>query len=436
MTHCLPHMLKSLHLTNAWHDASGGVATFYRALIDAAPEAGCQVRIVVPGERDSVEEPSRHARIYRICAPRAVLNPAYRLVSPAKYLLPAGKVTRILEAEQPDLVEVCDKFTLPYLSGLLRTGRHPWCRLRPATVGLSCERLDDNIRAYLGGGPAAERFARWYMKWIYFPMFDHHITVSGYTAEELREASRGHKRERGVWIRGMGVDARLFTPNRRSPRVRNHLLWLSAAPEDAVLVLYAGRLAPEKNVGLLLDTFEILAASQDRQYRLLIAGDGILLAELQVRARRLPGQVVFLGHVRDRGHLADLYANCDVFFHPNPNEPFGIAPLEAMASGAALVAPDSGGIRSYADASNAWLAPPMPDRMAAAVRAASPGAPGRNLVLAAARRCAEERDWRRVAAGFFDLYQDLAEAARGEYRRTIQPPAFVSTPGNWLGMEL
>lgn len=429
-------MLKSLHLTNAWHDSSGGVAVFYRALVDAAQEAGWLIRIVTPGERDSVEEPNRHARIYRIRARRAVLNPAYRLISPAAYLLPFGKLVRVLEAEQPDLIEVCDKFTLPYLPGLLRTGRHPWCRFRPATVGLSCERLDDNVRAYLGGGPAAERFARWYMKWIYFPMFDCHITVSGYTAGELREASRGHKIERGVWIRGMGVDAGLFTPARRSPHVRRHLLWLSAAPEDAVLVLYVGRLAPEKNVGLLFDAFEILAASPDRQYRLLIAGDGILLPQLQERARQLPGQVVFLGHVKDREQLASLYANCDVFFHPNPHEPFGIAPLEAMASGIALVAPDSGGVLSYAGASNAWLAPPKPDAMADAVRAASPGSPGREQILAAARQCAEQRDWPRVASGFFELYRDLAELIRSESRRAVPPPAFVSTPGNWLGMEL
>ena len=429
-------MFKTLHLTNAWHGSSGGVATFYRALMAAAPDAGCQVRLIVPGERDSIEDPNPWARIYYVRARRAWLNPAYRLMSPLAYLSPGGAAAKILEAEQPDLVEVCDKFTLPYLAGLLRTRRHPSLRFRPATVGLSCERLDDNIHAYLGRGSAALRFARWYMKWIYFPLFDHHITVSAYTAGELREASRGHKRQRGVWIRGMGVDARLFHPQRRSPLVRRQLCWLSAAPEDAVLVLYAGRLAPEKNAGLLLDTLEILAADHDRPYRLLIAGDGILLGELQERARRLPGLVAFLGHVKSRELLADVYANCDVFLHPNPQEPFGIAPLEAMASGAALVAPDSGGVLSYANRSNAWLAPASPQAMAEAVRAASPGSPGREDVVAAARRTAEELDWPRVAAGFFELYRDLARAVRGEQASTVSPPAFVSTPGNWLGMEV
>jgi len=63
-------MLKTLHLTNAWHDASGGVATFYRALMAAAPDAGCQVRLIVPGEKNSVEDPNPwHGSI--TCAPVA-----------------------------------------------------------------------------------------------------------------------------------------------------------------------------------------------------------------------------------------------------------------------------------------------------------------------------------------------------------------------------
>jgi hypothetical protein len=51
-------------------------------------------------------------------------------------------------------------------------------------------------------------FARQYMKWLYFPQFDHHIAVSEYTAEELGIASRGHKVQRGVWLGPMGVDRR------------------------------------------------------------------------------------------------------------------------------------------------------------------------------------------------------------------------------------
>ena len=84
-------------------------------------------------------------------------------------------------------------------------------------------------------------------------------------------------------------------------------------------------------------------------------------------AKNFPGKIVQLGHL-DKETLADYYANCDVFVHPNPKEPFGIAPLEAMVSGAPTVAPDSGGILSYATDENAWLMKPAGADFAKAVR--------------------------------------------------------------------
>ena len=74
-----------------------------------------------------------------------------------------------------------------------------------------------------------------------------------------------------------------------------------------------------------------------------------------------------LGHL-DKELLADYYANADVFVHPNPKEPFGIAPLEAMASGVPVVAPNSGGILSYATDENLWMREPTGENFAAAIR--------------------------------------------------------------------
>ena len=65
--------------------------------------------------------------------------------------------------------------------------------------------------------------------------------------------------------------------------------------------------------------------------------------------------------------MADYYANADVFVHPNPREPFGIAPLEAMVSGVPTLAPNSGGILSYATNENAWLVEPTGENFAASV---------------------------------------------------------------------
>jgi len=181
--------LKTLHLTNSWHETSGGIATFYRALMDAANRRGHSIRLVVPGEDDRVEETGEFGRIYHVKAPRARFNSQYRMIYPRQFLPAGSSLQRILAAERPDLVEICDKYTLNYLGALLRRGLLRTLDFRPIVVGLSCERMDDNFRTYVGRIPFARRFCAAYMRWIYFPFFDHHIANSAYTAEELRAAS-------------------------------------------------------------------------------------------------------------------------------------------------------------------------------------------------------------------------------------------------------
>jgi alpha-1,6-mannosyltransferase len=159
------------------------------------------------------------------------------------------------------------------------------------------------------------------------------------------------------------------------------------------LVLYAGRLAPEKNLGLVLETMAILFRDSKRDYRLIVPGSGALKESFRELGQELGVAAVFLGHVEDRQRLADLYANSDVFVHPNPREPSGIAPLEAMASGLPLIAPVTGGLRAYADFDNEWLVPPEPPAFAAAVRAAATIDSVRTARIAAPRTAAERFVW-------------------------------------------
>ncbi len=48
----------------------------------------------------------------------------------------------------------------------------------------------------------------------------------------------------------------------------------ASAPENPVLLLYAGRISPEKNINLLVEMMKILAADGTYDFRLLVAGAG------------------------------------------------------------------------------------------------------------------------------------------------------------------
>jgi glycosyltransferase involved in cell wall biosynthesis len=422
-----------MHLTNSWHQNSGGIATFYRALVAEANRRGQLIRLVVPGAADRIEEAGEFGRIYHLQSPPAPFNGDYRVIYPSQFLFPESRLQQILAAERPDLVEISDKYTLNYLGALLRHRLLHGLDYRPVVVGLSQERMDDNFRAYLGSFPFARKFCSLYMRWLYLPFFDHHIANSEYTVSELLPAAQGQLVPRGTWIRSMGVDLTQLSPQRRSAEMRRRLLQNFGSQEESVLLLYAGRLAPEKNLPLLFDLLLHLARNGARDYQLLVAGDGIERRRWETWcAKAAPGRVLFLGHIKNQQVMADLYANADVFVHPNPREPFGIAPLEAMASGLPLVAPDTGGVASYANEENAWVVETTVTSFAAAVESAADRALGREKI-ANALMTARSYGWDSVAASFLDLYCDLcgqAERSPGGANPAAAQPVFYSSPAH------
>jgi alpha-1,6-mannosyltransferase len=420
-----------MHLTNSWHENSGGIATFYRALTAEANRRGQQIRLVVPAALDQIEEVGEFGRIYHIQSPASPLNPDYRTIYPSQFLFAESKLQQILIAERPDLVEISDKYTLHYLGALLRQRLLHGVDFRPVVVGLSQERMDDNFRAYLGDIPFSQKFCSLYMRWLYFPFFDHHIANSDYTVSELRPAAQGQLVPRGTWIRPMGVDLTQLSPQRRSPELRRRLLQNFGCSEESVLLLYTGRLAPEKNLPLLFDLLIHLSRNSARDYRLLVAGDGIERRRWEKKcAQEISGRALFLGHIKDRRVLADLYANSDVFVHPNPREPFGIAPLEAMASGLPLVAPNTGGVASYANVENAWISEPSVESFAGAVEEAATNRPLTSEKIKKALATAQSYRWESVASLFLDLYCELSKTPATQ--NAVPKPAFYSSPAAGL----
>jgi glycosyltransferase involved in cell wall biosynthesis len=117
-----------------------------------------------------------------------------------------------------------------------------------------------------------------------------------------------------------------------------------------------------------------------------------------------------------------LYASADVFVHPNPREPFGIAPLEAIASGTLVVAPRSGGILSYLDDDNAWLTNPSPEAFATAIQAALENDSERTRRCENARKTAEAMSWKRVTRMWFDLYDEVHRARRFREAQAADEP--------------
>jgi glycosyltransferase involved in cell wall biosynthesis len=112
----------------------------------------------------------------------------------------------------------------------------------------------------------------------------HTLCPSATTASQV--AARGIQRV-GVWPRG--VDAELFAPEKRSAEWRARI---TGDADDRPIVLYVGRLSPEKNLSALVDAFRTLA---ETGAHLVLVGDGPARAELEQALGRQ--RVSFTGYL-------------------------------------------------------------------------------------------------------------------------------------------
>lgn len=151
------------------------------------------------------------------------------------------------------------------------------------------------------------------------------LAPTDHLAKDLRAEGYRH-----VEVLARGVDTELFNPSRRSEALRQ--AW--GAQADDLVVAYVGRLAPEKNLSVVLKAFTAIA-NKHRDARLLFVGDGPSLTSLR---RRHPNHI-YAG-VRRGGDLATHYASADLFLFPSLTETFGNVVPEALASGLGVIAFD------------------------------------------------------------------------------------------------
>ncbi|MFC7373718.1 MULTISPECIES: glycosyltransferase family 4 protein [unclassified Brachybacterium] len=172
------------------------------------------------------------------------------------------------------------------------------------------------------------------------------LNLAPSTATRDQLVEHGIKR---VQLWGRGVDTSLFSPSLRSEKLR-----AKYADLGEKLVVYVGRLAPEKQVG----DFKVIHDMPG--VRLLIVGDG---PDKDALRRAMP-RARFAGF-RSGTDLATHLASADLFIHPGELETFGQTIQEAMASGLPVIAPRRGGpVDLVAPSRTGWLyTPGMHDEM-------------------------------------------------------------------------
>ena len=307
-----------LDITEFFGETTGGVRTYLKekaAYVERRPDL--RHVMVVPSARDQVTD-APGVRCYRLQGPRVPTQHPYR------FMLSGRAVRRIVDEERPHVIEVGSP------------GLAPWLAHRAAApLGIPLVHFfHSNYPGFFRPGVARDVAVR------YARLLDRRFAVTIAATESVADDLRRIGIDRVVRI-PLGVDAGCFHPQRRA----RGLEWRRTfGLGDTPLVVFAGRMAREKRLDLLLSAWERIHGRT--RARLLLVGDGPLRRQLldAVRGRPWSESVRWFPFTAERGRLASLLAGANLFVSPGTAETFGLAALEALACGTPVLSADEGGV--------------------------------------------------------------------------------------------
>ena len=190
--------------------------------------------------------------------------------------------------------------------------------------------------------------------------------------------------------------------------------------EGRLAIVAVGGIEPRKGSLTLLEAFARVRSLAPERDPLLVVAGGATLFDYRDEIDRFHARAGELGvteHVRalgalDDGGLERLYRACDVFAFPSVKEGFGLAALEALASGLPVVASDLPAFGSFLrHGANALLAPPGDaGALAAAIVALARDESLRERLRRAGRQTAAAHSWAAVARAHERAYAEMAAA--------------------------
>lgn len=393
-------MSRIVQVANFVTPSSGGLRTTLRHLASGYADAGHEVIQVLPGPADQDIETPSVRQILRHSP--ALPGTGYRVMRGGAALTP------LLDRLEPDRIEVHDRTTL--------RGLGSWAAARgvPSLV-VSHERTDRWLEQWVPHSLPLTSLADRYNAEL-AARFDVVLCTTAWAAAEFERLPTPHL----VRV-PLGVDLDGLHPQAADGVWRRHQL----CGAEHLLILVS-RLSREKRPLLALETVAELVR-RGRSVRLLVAGSGPQQRMLQRRAHawRFAGQpqrrqppdpwriagrpprpqlpVSFVGYVSERAQLARLLASADLLLAPGPVETFGLAALEALASGTSAIVNQASALPEVIGDSGGRCAEGRATAFADAVEQEL--AVAADLRRAGARTRAERFPWSATVAGFLNAHK-------------------------------
>ena len=361
-------------VTESFLPQVNGVTNSVLRVLETLAAKGHDALVIAP---DSAEAPSTYAgfRVKRV--------PSLAV----KGLLPVGFPQRsmepLIEGFNPDVIHLASPFFLgKYATRIAQ-------RLSIPTLSIYQTDVAGFARHY-GLSIAHNKLTNWVAN--IHNQTDRTLAPSTWSCEQLQSSGVSHV---SLWQRG--VDSVKFNPDKRSVALRESF---APAAQNKIIVGYVGRLANEKKI-------EDLAPLHDRHdVQLVIVGDGPARQKLE---RVLP-RARFVGY-QSGEDLAAHYASFDIFVHTGKHETFCQSIQESLASGVAVIAPNSGGpLDLVQHGRTGFLLDTSNSSDLIAAFELLTDSNTRALMGVAARQSVLHRTWEKVNNQLIDHYRKLSSA--------------------------
>lgn len=332
-------------LTLAYTPTSGGIRTYIDAkrkyLDENLPDD--EHVLIVPGPDTGIYRDGRLS-VYTLASP---IIPG---CAPYRFFWHPKPLQDILEEVRPDVIELGSFFICPFAAF-----KHRKKRLEDGEQCFVSAYFHTDIASAYFGAPLKHVLHEEVDEW------SHSLAHFGFNVAEAIEngavnhfggifeqcdmlmaatdVQRTRLFEYGVdraEVVPLGVDLELFHPNKRSDSLRKQF----RADDDTVIIVYAGRLDPEKHPDVLLEAFSKLSLPNAR---LILSGEGSLRTAFENEAERNE-DVFVVQYLKDRQSFAELLASSDIYATAGPHETFGLSVVEAQASGLPVVGVDAGAL--------------------------------------------------------------------------------------------
>lgn len=290
-----------------------GVALTLKRLVDYLHGHGISLEVFVPGPG----EESTPEHIHCVPSMPLVFYPECRMALPRYFF-----IRNQLQRFQPDLIHIATPFNL----GLCG---HYYGKKYGVPLVASYHTHFDRYLQYYGAAFAIPVFWR-YIQWFH-KSCQMTLVPSQETQNHLFQQGISHVE---LWKRG--IDCQQFTPEKATSSLRTQY-----GIGNQFVILYAGRIAPEKDLDILLEIMDAMPPHLSEKLHWMICGEGPYLEEMRKKATK---NITFTGFLPQE-QLSILYASADLFCFPSSTETFGNVALEAMASGLPVIGADAGGVK-------------------------------------------------------------------------------------------